>query len=88
MSHPRPARHALLVIEVHNGALMSYGPARPENNARAAIYVDRILKGTKVADLPFEEPTEIKLVINLRTARSIGVTLSRDVLARADEVIE
>jgi putative ABC transport system substrate-binding protein len=46
------------------------------------------LKGTKVAELPFEEPTEIKLVINLRTARSIGITLSRDVLARADEVIE
>ena len=82
-----PAMHCWS-IEVHNGALMSYGPAAPENNARAASYVDRILKGTKVAALPFEEPTEIKLVINLRTARSIGITFSRDFLIRADEVIE
>ena len=82
-----PAMHGW-AIEVRNGALMSYGPAAPENNARAAIYVDRILKGARVADLPFEEPTEIKLVINLRTARSIGIALSPNFVARADEVIE
>ena len=82
-----PAMHGW-AIEVRNGALMSYGPAAPENNARAAIYVDRILKGTRVADLPFEERTEIKLVINLRTARSIGIALSPNFVARADEVIE
>jgi putative ABC transport system substrate-binding protein len=75
-------------IEVRNGALMSYGPAEPENNARAAVYVDRILKGAKVAELPFEEPTEIKLAINLRTARSIGLALSPDFITRAGEVIE
>jgi putative tryptophan/tyrosine transport system substrate-binding protein len=75
-------------IEVRNGALMSYGPAEPENNARAAVYIDRLLKGAKVAELPFEEPIEIKLAINLRTARSIGLALSPAFVARADEVIE
>jgi putative ABC transport system substrate-binding protein len=75
-------------IEVRNGALISYGPPTVENNARAAIYVDRILKGAKIADLPFEEPTQIKLVVNLRTARSIGIALPPTLLARADEVIE
>lgn len=67
---------------------MSYGPAAPENNARAAVYVDRILKGARVAELPFEEPTEIRLVIDLRAARSIGIALSPNFVARADEVIE
>ena len=75
-------------IEVRNGALISYGPPTVENNPRAAIYVDRILKGAKVADLPLEEPTEIKLVVNIRTARSIGIALPPMLLARADEVIE
>jgi putative ABC transport system substrate-binding protein len=75
-------------VEARNGALMSYGPAEIENNARAAVYVDRVLKGTKVADLPFEEPSQFKLVVNLRTAQSIKVTLPPPVLARADEVIE
>jgi putative tryptophan/tyrosine transport system substrate-binding protein len=82
-----PAMHCWS-IEVRNGALMSYGPAEPENNARAAVYVDRILKGAKVAELPFEEPTEIKLAINLRTARSIGLGLPPTFITRADEVIE
>jgi ABC-type uncharacterized transport system substrate-binding protein len=75
-------------IEVRNGALISYGPAVIENSHRAAVYVDRLLKGAKIADLPFEEPTEIKLVVNLRTARSLGIVLPPAVLARADEVIE
>jgi putative ABC transport system substrate-binding protein len=78
-----PAMHAW-PIEVRNGALMSYGPAEPENIASAAIYVDRILKGAKVAELPFEEPTDIKLVINLRTARAIGLAFPPTLLARAD----
>jgi putative ABC transport system substrate-binding protein len=75
-------------VEARNGALMSYGPAEIENNARVAVYVDRILKGARVADLPFEEPTQFKLVINLRTAHSIKLALPPSVLARADEVIE
>jgi putative ABC transport system substrate-binding protein len=75
-------------VEARQGALISYGPAAVENISRAAVYVDRILKGAKVAELPFEEPTLIKLVINLRTARSIGFTFPPALLARADEVIE
>ena len=82
-----PAMHAW-PMEVHNGALISYGPATVENYPRTAIYVDRILKGAKIAELPFEEPTEFKLAINLRTARSIGITVSPTLLARADEVID
>ena len=82
-----PAMHAW-PFEVRNGALISYGPATVENYPRTAIYVDRILKGVKIAELPFEEPTQIKLAINLRTARSIGITISPSLLARADEVIE
>jgi putative ABC transport system substrate-binding protein len=75
-------------VEVRNGALVSYGPATFENSSRTANYVDRILKGAKVAELPFEEPTQIKLVVNLRTARSIGIAFPPALLARADEVIE
>ena len=79
--HPWP-------FEVRNGALISYGPAIVENYSRTASYVDRILRGISIGELPFEEPTQIKLAINLRTARSIGVTVSPTLLARADEVIE
>ena len=73
---------------VRDGALMSYGPATVENNTGAAKYVDRILKGAKVAELPIQEPTEIKLAINLRTAHAIGLTIAPSLLVRADEVIE
>ena len=75
-------------FEVHNGALISYGPVTAENFPRTAIYVDRILKGTKIAELPFEEPTLIRLAINLRTARSINISVPSSLLARADEIIE
>jgi hypothetical protein len=68
--------------------LVSYGPARIDYISGAANYVDRILKGAKVSGLPFEEPTDIKLVINLRTARSLGIVIPQNVLIRADEVIE
>jgi len=82
-----PAMHSY-ASEAHSGALLSYGSDVVENFARAADYVDRILKGAKVSDLPFEEPTRIRLIINLRTARSIGLVIPPAVLARADEVIE
>ena len=70
------------------GALMSYGPPAVENPAGAARYVDRILKGAKISELPFEEPTEIKLAINLRTARSMKITVPQTLLARADEIFD
>lgn len=82
-----PCMHAW-AIEARNGALISYGPAAVQNNSRAAIYVDRLLKGAKIADLPFDEPSDIKLVVNLRTARALGIVFSSTVLTRADEVIE
>lgn len=75
-------------FEVHNGALMSYGPAVLENYPRTAIYIDRILKGAKISELPFEEPSQVKLAINLRTARSIGLTVPPALIVRADEVVE
>lgn len=76
------------IFEAHAGGLMSYGPAALENHAGAARYVDRILKGAKVSELPFEEPTEIRLAVNLRTARSMKIAIPQTLLARADEVIE
>jgi ABC-type uncharacterized transport system substrate-binding protein len=82
-----PAMHAW-PFEVRNGALISYGPATVENYPQTVVYVDRLLKGAKITELPFEEPTQIRLAINLRTARSIRITVPPSLLARADEVIE
>jgi putative tryptophan/tyrosine transport system substrate-binding protein len=91
--HELAAKHRLPAIYaraefVQSGGLMSYGADREAGFARAAAMVDKILKGTKPADIPVERPTKFELVINLKAAKQIGLTIPPNVLARADKVIK
>jgi putative ABC transport system substrate-binding protein len=85
--HRLPGVHAYRELD-EVGGLMSFGPSYAGMHKRAASYVDKILKGAKPADLPVEQPATFELVINLKTAKALGLSIPQSVLVRADKVIE
>jgi putative ABC transport system substrate-binding protein len=82
-----PAIYSMRVF-IDAGGLMSYGPTLSDLWSRAAIHVDKILKGARPADIPVERPTKFELLINLQTAKTLGLTIPQSLLLRADQVIE
>jgi putative ABC transport system substrate-binding protein len=87
VQHRLPGIH-LLREYAEAGLLLTYGPSMVAGYSRAATYIDKILQGAKAADLPVEQPTKFELVINLKTAKALGLTIPPSLLARADQVIE
>jgi putative ABC transport system substrate-binding protein len=87
LAHRLPSMHAF-AAEVEDGGLMFYGPSLAESYRRAAALADRILKGARPGDLPVEQPTKFELIINLKTAKALGLAIPESFLLRADEVIE
>jgi putative tryptophan/tyrosine transport system substrate-binding protein len=87
LKHRLPAIYTFRLF-VDAGGLMSYSYNLPEQWQRAATYVDKILKGAKPGDLPVEQPTKFELVINLKTAKALGLTIPQSLLVRADEIIQ
>lgn len=87
LAHRLPTMHTF-ATEVRDGGLMSYGPSMGENYRRAAALTDRVLKGARPSDLPVEQPTTFELVVNLKTAQALGLTIPEPFLLRVDEVIE
>jgi putative ABC transport system substrate-binding protein len=87
LKHHLPSIHGVAEY-VEAGGLLSYGPSYSGLFRRAAVYLDKILKGAKPAELPIEQPTQISMLINLKTARALGVTIPPSLLMRAERVIE
>ena len=87
IKHQLPTMHSFREAVVAGG-LMSYGPTTSEMLSLCVTYVDKILKGAKPADLPVEQPTKFELVINLKTAKALGLTIPQSILVRADEIIQ
>jgi putative ABC transport system substrate-binding protein len=88
LKHRLPTMSEMPDLVREAGILAAYTPARSEENRRVASYVDRILRGAKPADLPVEQPQKFELVINLKTARALGLTIPKELLLRADEVLQ